>query len=146
MLASRGYSPEKVELVRRWFNGEFPPRQMPLILMRIGSAYYSRPRLSLVTRGLIRGEWRSEMRPEALIFAGHHLLNGWTVMDRLGQITVPTLIVAGRDDFIFPPEHQRELAAAIPHAHLQLIQRAGHNPHAEQPAEVMRAIRNFISP
>ena len=119
---------------------------MPLILMRIGSAYYSRPRLSLVTRGLIRGEWRSEMRPEALIFAGHHLLNGWTVMDRLGQITVPTLIVAGRDDFIFPPEHQRELAAAIPHAHLQLIQRAGHNPHAEQPAEVMRAIRNFISP
>jgi alpha/beta hydrolase fold len=58
----------------------------------------------------------------------------------------PTLIVAGRDDFIFPPEHQRELAAAIPHAHLQLIERAGHNPHTEQPAEVMRAIRDFISP
>jgi pimeloyl-ACP methyl ester carboxylesterase len=37
-------------------------------------------------------------------------------MDRLGEITAPTLVVAGRDDFIFPPEHQRELAAAIPHA------------------------------
>src|SRR5262245_33039098 len=43
LLASRGYSPEKVKLVRRWFNGEFAPRQMPLILMRIGSAYYSHP-------------------------------------------------------------------------------------------------------
>jgi pimeloyl-ACP methyl ester carboxylesterase len=118
VLASRGYSPEKVELVRRWFKGEFPPRQMPLILMRIGSAYYSRPSLSLVNRGLIQGGWRSKMRPEALIFAGRHLLNGWTVKDRLGEITVPTLIVAGRDDFIFPPEHQRELAAAIPRAHL----------------------------
>ena len=54
--------------------------------------------------------------------------------------------MAGRDDIIFPPEHQRELAAAIPHAHLRLIERAGHNPHAEQPAEVMRAIRDFLSP
>jgi len=146
VLASRGYKPQKVELVRRWFTGEFPPRQMPLILMRIGGAYYSRPSLSLVTRELIRGEWRSKMRPEAMIFAGRHLLKDWTVMDRLGEITAPTLIVAGQDDFIFPPEHQRELAAAIPRAHLQLIERAGHNPHAEQPAEVMRAIRDFISP
>jgi pimeloyl-ACP methyl ester carboxylesterase len=146
VLARRGYSPEKVELVRRWFRGEFPPRQMPLILMRIGRAYYSRPSLSLVTRDLIRGEWRSKMRPEAMIFAGRHLLKDWTVMDRLGKITAPTLIVAGQDDFIFPPEHQRELAAAIPRACLQLIERTGHNPHAEQPAEVMRAIRDFISP
>ena len=51
----------------------------------------------------IQGEWRSKMRPEALIFAGRHLLTGWTVMDRLGEITVPTLVMAGRDDFVFPP-------------------------------------------
>ena len=146
LLASRGYSPEKTELVRRWFNGEFEPRQMPLILRRIGSAYYSHPSLSLVARELIRGEWRSKMRPEAMIFGGRHLLRGWTVMDRLGEITAPTLIIAGRDDFIFPPEHQRELAAGIPGARLELIERAGHNPHAEQPAPVMRAIRDFIAP
>ena len=145
MLASRGYKPQKVELVRRWFTGEFPPRQMPLILMRIGSAYYSRPSLGLVARELIRGQWRSKMRPEPMIFAGRHLLSGWTVMDRLGEITAPTLIIAGRDDFIFPPQHQRELAAAIPRARLQIIDRAGHNPHAEQPAEVMQAVRDFIS-
>jgi len=145
LLARRGYSPEKVELVRRWFTGQFPPRQMPLILMRIGGAYYSRPSLSLVARELIRGEWRSKMRPEAMIFAGRYLLNGWTVMDRLSEITAPTLIIAGRDDFIFPPEHQRELAAAIPRARLQIIERAGHNPHEEQPAEVMQAVRDFIS-
>jgi proline iminopeptidase len=118
---------------------------MALILMRIGSAYYSRPSLSLVARELIRGEWRSKMRPEAMIFGGRHLLKGWTVMDRLGEIPAPTLIVAGRDDFIFPPEHQRDLVAGIPHARLELIERAGHNPHAEQPAQVMRAIRDFLA-
>ena len=109
---------------------------MALILMRIGSAYYSRPSLSLVARELIRGEWRSKMRPEAMIFGGRHLLKGWTVMDRLGEITAPTLIVAGRDDFIFPPEHQRELAAGIS-APAWNSSTAGHNPHAEQPAAVM---------
>jgi proline iminopeptidase len=95
--------------------------------------------------GLIQGEWRSKMRPEALIFAAPNLLRGWTVMDRLGEIKVPTLVMAGRDDFVFPPEHQAELAAGIPNATLRIIDRAGHNPHSERPDEVMEAIRDFIS-
>jgi proline iminopeptidase len=145
LLAGRGYSPQKVELVRRWFNGEFAPHEMLPILMRIGRAYSYHPSLWLSARDLIRGEWRAKLRPEALIFAGRHLLKGWTVMDRLGEITVPTLVMAGSDDFVFPPEHQHELAAGIPHARLQIIERAGHNPHSEQPAQVMQAVRDFIS-
>ena len=144
VLAKRGYSPQKVELVRRWFNGEFTPHEMLPILMRIGGAYSYRPSLWLTALDLARGEWRSKMRPQALIFAGRHLLKGWTVMDRIAEITVPTLVMAGRDDFVFPPEHQLELAAAIPHARLQIIERAGHNPHSEQPAQVMAAVRDFI--
>jgi proline iminopeptidase len=66
-------------------------------------------------------------------------------MDRLGEIKVPTLVMAGRDDFLFPPEHQAELAAGIPNARLRIIERAGHNPHSERPAEVIQAIRDFIS-
>jgi pimeloyl-ACP methyl ester carboxylesterase len=57
---------------------------------------------------------------------------------------VPTLVVAGRDDFLFPPEHQVELAAGIPNARLRIIERAGHNAHSERPAEVMEALRDFI--
>jgi proline iminopeptidase len=145
VLAKRGYSPEKVALVRRWFNGEFAPNEMFRIFMRIGGAYSYHPSLWLTVRDLSRGAWRTKMRPEALIFAGCHLLQGWTVMDRLGEITVPTLVMAGRDDFVFPPEHQLELAAGIPNAHLQIIERAGHNPDWEQPAEVMEAVRDFVS-
>jgi proline iminopeptidase len=144
LLAKRGYSPEKVELVRRWFNGEFAPNEMFRILLRIGDAYYHHPSIWLLARKMIQGGWRTKMRPEALIFAGRHLLKGWTVMDRLGEITVPTLVMAGRDDFVFPPEHQLELAAGIPDARLRIIERAGHSPHLEQPTEVMEAIRDFI--
>jgi proline-specific peptidase len=145
LLAKRGYSPQKVELVRRFFNGQIAPREMVPALMRFGSAYYHHPSILLLAREMVRGEWRTKTRPEALSFAGRHLLKGWTVMDRLGEITVPTLVMAGRDDFLFPPAHQRELAAGIPDARLRIIERAGHNPHSERPAEVMEAIRAFIS-
>jgi proline iminopeptidase len=145
VLARRGYSPEKVELVRRWFNGEFEPEEMFRIFIRIGDVYQHHPSLWQLVQGAMSGAWRTKFRGEAMVFAGRHLAKGWTIMDRLGQITVPTLVLAGRDDFVFPPECQRELAAGIPNARLRIIERAGHNPHVEQPAEVMQAVSDFIS-
>jgi len=145
LLAKRGYSPKKVELVRRWFTGEFTPKQYPGIFLRIGDAYCYGPSWPLLIRDVIHGGWRSRLRPDAFIFAGRHLLKGWTVMDRLGEITVPTLVMGGGDDFVFPPECQRELAAGIPHARLQIIEHAGHNPHDEQTTGVMQAVRGFIT-
>ena len=145
LLAKRGHDPEKVELVRRWFNGQFAPEDMFRILMRIGDAYSHHPSLWSMAHDLIHGQWRTKLRPEAMIFACRHLVKGWTVMDRIGEISVPTLIMAGRDDFIFPPEHQLELAAGIPNAHLRIIERAGHNPHTERRSEVIEAVRAFIA-
>ena len=145
LLAKRGYSPKKVKLVRRFFNGEIAPHEMLPALMRFGDAYYHNPSLMLTARDLVRGEWRTRIRPEALIFAGRHLLKGWTVMDRLGEVKVPTLVMAGRDDFLFPPEHQAELAAGIPNARLRIIERAGHNVLSERAAEIIEAMGDFIS-
>jgi len=147
LVAKRGYGPKKAELARRWFNGEFEPKEWLPIFMRIGDAYFYRNGLPLLlhtAREALQGGWRSKPRPEALIFAGRKLARDWTVMDRLDEIKVPTLVMAGRDDFVFPPEHQAELAAGIPNARLQIIERAGHNPHSEQPAEVMEALRDFL--
>lgn len=145
LLAERGYSPDKVKLVRRFFNGEIAPKEMLPALVRFGDAYYHHPSISALARDLlIGGEWRAKVRAEPLIFAGRHLLKGWTVMDRLGEIGVPTLVMAGRDDFLFPPEHQAQLAAGIPNARLRIIDKAGHNAHSEQPDQVVEALKEFI--
>lgn len=144
VFLARGYGAAKAELVHRWFHGNFEPTEYWRIFLRIGSAYNDRPLLT-AARGLTHGGWRTKSRPEALIFAGRHLLNGWTVMDRLGEITAPTLVIAGRDDFVCPPKCQRELAGGIPDANLEIIEHAGHNPHDEQTAAVMSAIRRFIT-
>jgi pimeloyl-ACP methyl ester carboxylesterase len=144
LLAQRGFSPKKVRLARRFLSGHIQPREFFPTLLRLGDAYNPYQTLPEMLRDLIRGEWRSKLRPEAFIYAVPHLLDGWTVMDRLGEIAVPTLVMAGREDFLFPPEHQAELARGIPNARLRIIERAGHNPHAEQRAEVMAALREFI--
>lgn len=144
LLAARGYPPAKVELVRRWFHGEFAPKEYLPILMRLGDAYNYHP-IRGTARTLMHGGWHSKMRPEALIFAGRRLIRGWTVNDRLGEITAPTLVIAGRDDFVFPPQCQHELADGIPNARLHLVDHAGHNPHDEQTAEVMRVVREFLA-
>jgi proline iminopeptidase len=90
--------------------------------------------------------WRARLRPRALIAAGRSLMDGWSVVDRLGQVGVPTLVVAGHDDVLFPPECQHQLANGIPGARLVLVDDAGHNPHDEKRSAVLRAVREFLSP
>jgi proline iminopeptidase len=145
VLAGRGYRPRTVQLVRRFFTGRIAPSEMAPAMLRFGSAYYHRHASLFAARQLVHGGWHAKVRPEPLIFAGRELLDGWTVMDRLGDITVPTLVLAGHDDFLYPPEHQAALAAGIPGARLQIVERAGHVPHDERPAEVLAAVRAFIA-
>jgi len=66
-------------------------------------------------------------------------------MDRLHEIHVPTLVLSGRHDFLFPPEHQAILADRIPNAQLEIVERAGHNPQDERPAEVIEVIRRVLT-
>jgi proline iminopeptidase len=144
VLAQRGYSPATVQTVHRFFNGQIAPNEMMPSVMKFVGAYYHHLGPLQVAHEAISG-LRMKSRPEALIFAGSQLLKGWTVMDRLSEITVPTLVMAGRDDFLFPPEHQEALAAGLPNSRLKIVERAGHNPHSERNAEVIEAVRQFLA-
>lgn len=143
-LAKRGFSPEIMNLSWRHFNGQFEPNEMFSNLMKLEKAYNPHTTLWQLPHMLFWGI-RTKLRPEALIYSANHFLKNWTVMDRLSEIKVPTLVMAGAEDFVYPAEHQKELAARIPNARLVLIERAGHNPHDGQTAEVIRAIRDFMA-
>ncbi|HVC81359.1 MAG TPA: 2-succinyl-6-hydroxy-2,4-cyclohexadiene-1-carboxylate synthase [Chloroflexota bacterium] len=54
------------------------------------------------------------------------------VHDRLGELTMPTLLIAGELDERYRA-HAEAMLAALPHARLALIPDAGHNVHLEQP-------------
>jgi pimeloyl-ACP methyl ester carboxylesterase len=144
LLAKRGFSPKTVRQARRFFNGRNAPWEFFPTLLRLGRAYDPHTSFFTAVRQMVT-ERRSRARPQAQIFGFSRLTKNWAVMDRLGEIRVPTLVMAGRDDFLFPPEHQAQLAAGIPNARLRIIEGAGHNPHDEQTDEVMETISDFIS-
>ena len=143
LLEQRGFPSKTVRLAERYFHGQIAPRSFLPSVIRLGAAYNPHTSLVGVLRSLPTG-WRSRLRADAFIFGFSQLIPGWSVMDRLAEIRVPTLVMAGRDDFLFPPEHQAQLASAIPNARLRIIDRSGHNPHDEQTAAVMAQVRGFL--
>ncbi|MEV6347916.1 alpha/beta hydrolase [Actinoplanes sp. NPDC051851] len=56
----------------------------------------------------------------------HNAGYGPPIRHRLGEITVPTLVLHGTLDERFPAEHPEELAAAIPEARLTWLDGVGH--------------------
>ena len=145
ILAKRGFRPAIVETARRLYTGQIEPHEFMPSMRKLAKAYYHNPSPLQMAREILTVGIRTKTRPEAQIFAFSQLLKGWTVMDRLSEIKVPTLVLAGRDDFQFPPEHQAALAAGIPNAHLEIIERAGHNAPTERSAEVIQAVRDFMA-
>jgi proline iminopeptidase len=149
LLAKREFSAAAVEASRRFFNGQVTPDEYLPTIMKFINAYSYHSSIwqhpSLISLALKLGLGPPmKVRPEALIF-GYQMLQGWSVMDRLSEIKLPTLVTAGRYDFLFPPEHQAILADRIPNARLELIECAGHNPQVEQPEMVIEIIRNFLA-
>jgi len=144
ILRKRGFKASTVEAARRFFNGQVLPDEFLSVNLKFNRAYSYRNSPLNMVKAILSGHM-PKFRPEALIFGYGQMLQGWTVMDRLGEIHTPTLVIAGRFDFLFPTEHQVQLAAGIPGARLEIIESAGHNPHMEQQAETLRIIRDFLS-
>ena len=144
ILRKRGYRAATVRAARRFYNGQLAPAEVSRIVFRFMGAYFYHLGLLSLPHALIAG-LRMKRRPDAHVFAFSELLTGWSVMDRLHEIEAPTLVLGGRHDFLFPPEHQAILADRLPDAQLEIIERAGHNAHAEEADVVIGIVRRFLA-
>ena len=66
------------------------------------------------------------------------------VRARLGEITAPTLVVAGAMDRMTPLALSEELANGVPRAKLATVEGAGHMAHLEQADKVAAELAGFI--
>lgn len=71
-------------------------------------------------------------------------LGALDLRERLGEITAPTLVIAGEADAATPVPHSEELAAAIPGARLEVVADAGHLANVEQPDAVTDLLRAHL--
>ena len=65
--------------------------------------------------------------------------------DELNQIKQPTLLIWGNNDIITPPFVGREFNKLIPNSELFFIDKCGHAPMMEVPAEFNEILNNFLS-
>jgi pimeloyl-ACP methyl ester carboxylesterase len=63
---------------------------------------------------------------------------------RYKDITIPTLVLWGRQDTAVPLEDGKKLSKDIPTAKLVIIEDSGHNIQEEQPKDVARLINGFL--
>ncbi|MFJ9544300.1 3-oxoadipate enol-lactonase [Streptomyces sp. NPDC101225] len=71
-------------------------------------------------------------------------LAAFDLRDRLAEISVPTLLIAGREDRATPPPHLREIADAVAGAALVELPGAGHLAPAQCPEAVLTALRAHL--
>jgi pimeloyl-ACP methyl ester carboxylesterase len=72
-------------------------------------------------------------------------LEGLDLTPILPDIQAPTLVVAGEEDRMFPPERSRALAGAIPGARLEILPGASHGMVIERSFEVAALLRDFLA-
>jgi pimeloyl-ACP methyl ester carboxylesterase/mannose-6-phosphate isomerase-like protein (cupin superfamily) len=64
---------------------------------------------------------------------------------RLGQMSVPTLVLWGDSDRIVDPGYGRAYADAIPGAEFRILAATGHVPQIETPGQLLGAIQGFAA-
>ncbi len=104
---------------------------------------------NLVTNGMVRTAWERRLKGgdsftiQRLVAA---LVAGTQFEDsKVGSIRARTLLIWGRNDEVVPLDFGNRYERAIPGAKLVVIDRCGHVPQMEKPAEFNKALMEFLS-
>ncbi len=92
------------------------------------------------------GRLRTIHSPEALnrAFGPGGFLRTFDLRPELPRIAVPTLVLAGRHDWICPPEFSEEIASLIPNADLRVFEHSSHSIRSDEPEAMVDAILGFL--
>lgn len=113
---------QTVEMVCRW---SFGPEADPILV-------------SEVKAGFLATE-------PAVMHADFHACHRFDILETVGRIDVPTLIVSGAADRLTPPKYGDFLARNIKKSRHVIIEGAGHMMALEKPPEFTRIVADFIS-
>ena len=70
-------------------------------------------------------------------------LKGWSVVDRLDGIRVPTLVIAGAHDEAMPSVRE-PFVQRIPDVRSHVFPESSHMPHVEEPDAFLEVVESFL--
>lgn len=140
ILASKGTEEQKASVQRLWdgnFENEEQLRQYFQVLGPMYSLRYDPTKSGIA--------WsRNILSVDAINVAFGGFLRNYNILDQLHKITAPTLVLAGRHDWICAPEFSEEIAQAIPNADLRIFENSSHLIRADEPEALLDAIAGFL--
>ena len=131
-------------------------RQMnPAVIRRFWGWYLKRPnhvasiwsdeRIANHGTLLATPEYRAAYLSALRSIAGmRQLRNGVVVQDRLPELRMPTLLIWGGHDHIFPASHAQAAKDRIPNGRLEIFDDSGHTPQMEEPDRFNRLVLDFL--
>ncbi len=106
----------------------------------LAARLFPRPEQEIIRQEFIE-RWAENDKNAYL--ASWKALAGWSVADHLGKINIPTLVIAGDQDYT-PVEHKKAYVAQMPRAELVVIADSHHATPVDQPDQFNQALACFL--
>ncbi len=139
-VAGRGTEEQKAA-VDALLSGRFENDEAVRDYLRIMGSFYS-----LKYNPMQAEEKLSRLKCSAeasnFVFAG--FIRDFDLKEDLHKIECPTLILAGRHDWICPPELSQDIAQLIPHSDLRIFENSSHAIASDETEAYLDAIKGFF--
>ena len=139
-LQSRA-SPDELAVAARIFSGEITAESITAFVDVIGPYYFAPSHMHLVDPVLKASGFTIEM----LRHFTSTIAPSYDLRASLERITVPTLVMVGRYDWVCPPRASRAIARGIQGAQLVEFENAGHLVFSEEPAQFLNTMTGFLA-
>jgi proline iminopeptidase len=143
IVAERGTAEQKEVAALLWAGALDTPEKLRRYYDVMGPLY-SRSHDPVAAKA---GRDRGILSPEALnrAFAPGGFLQHYDLRPELARIVAPTLILAGRHDWICPPEFSEEIHRLVPGSDLRIFEESSHSIRADEPRRMIDAIAGFVA-
>ena len=122
-----------------------PPEEIPTYLFKYPESEAARALLALpddpeqIPTAIAQGAWNVGCTTKfAWPIADHGLAR------RLHRISVPTLVLWGRDDALVPAVYAEEFGTRIGGSRVEVIDDCGHAMQADQPEQAFKLVTEFL--
>jgi proline iminopeptidase len=136
-------TPEQIEVCQKLWSGSFRSREEVLNYFQLMNPLYS-----VKARNC---ESKTDLIKKSQQFSYEVLNEGFKrsfwhfdYENELQKVLCPTLILAGREDWIADMQYSEFMVARIPHSELRVFEHASHAMEADAPEEYFQAIADFI--
>jgi proline iminopeptidase len=137
-------SADQIEMCENLWNGTFENHDQIIEFFKLMDSLYSNKAKLKKQQEYSRSKtvWSSEALNEG--FSG--FLRKFDFIPDLPKITCPTLVLAGKDDWICSPAESEAIAEHIPNARLEIFEKSSHAIAIDDHDRYINIIQDFLAP